>query len=118
MPSIDLLPIIKLLLPEVLVIYFDIVNHSSQEEELHLYFQERNELPNEYKKGEATSKGFYKEITIQDFPIRGKQVYLHVKRRRWQDNSMGSMVTRDWDLVAKGTRMTKEFATFLKQLHQ
>jgi hypothetical protein len=109
MPSIDLLPIIKLLLPEVLVIYFDIVNHSSQEEELHLYFQERNELPNEYKKGEATSKGFYKEITIQDFPIRGKQVYLHVKRRRWQDN---------WDLVAKGTRMTKEFATFLKQLHQ
>jgi transposase len=70
------------------------------------------------KKEKPLLRVFYKEITIQDFPIRGKQVYLHVKRRRWQDNSMGSMVTRDWDLVAKGTRMTKEFATFLKQLHQ
>jgi hypothetical protein len=37
---------------------------------------------------------------------------------RWQDNSTGSIVTRDWDLVAKGTRMTKDFATFLKQIHQ
>jgi len=117
MSSTDLLPIIKLLLPEVLVIYFDIVSHYSNEEELHFHFQECNELPGEYKKGEATSKGFYQEITIQDFPIRGKQVYLHVKRRRWQDNLTGSMVTRNWDLVANGTRMTKEFATFLKQIH-
>jgi transposase len=117
MPSIDLLPIANLLLPEVLVTYFDLVNHSSQTESLHLYFEEHNELPKEYKKGEAISKGFYKEVTIQDFPIRGKQVYLHVKRRRWQDNSTGSVVTRDWDLVAKGTRMTKEFATFLKQIN-
>ncbi len=118
MPSIDLLPIVKLLLPEVLVSYFDIVSHSSAVEELHFHFEERNELPSEYKKGQATSKGFYNEITIQDFPIRGKHVYLHVKRRRWQDNSTGSMVTRDWDLVAKGTRMTKEFATFLKQVYK
>jgi hypothetical protein len=117
MPSIDLLPIANLLLPEVLVTYFKLVSHSSQAEELHFYFTEHNELPKEYKKGEATSKGFYKEITIQDFPIRGKQVYLHVKRRRWQDNSTGSMVTRNWDLVAKGTRMTKEFAIFLKQIY-
>ena len=75
------------------------------------------DLPREYKKGQATSKGFYNEITIQDFPIRGKQVYLHIKRRRWLNNSTGSIVTRDWDLVAKGTRMTNEFATFLKQIH-
>lgn len=118
MSSINLSPILGLLLPEVLVSYFELVSHRSEGEELHFYFKEHNELPKEYKKGEATSKGFYAEITIQDFPLRGKQVYLHVKRRRWQDNSTGSIVTRDWDLVAKGTRMTKDFATFLKQVHQ
>jgi len=117
MSQIDLYPIANLLLPEVLVKYFDLTSHKTQLEELHFYFQERNDLPVEYKRGKATSKGFYKEITIQDFPIRGKQVYLHVKRRRWQDNTTGSIVTRDWDLVAKGTRMTKEFATFLKQIY-
>ncbi len=118
MLSMNLLPISNLFLPEVLVSYFELVSHDSDAEELHFYFREYNELPQEYKKGEATSKGFYAEITIQDFPLRGKQVYLHIKRRRWQDNSTGSIVTRDWDLVAKGTRMTKDFATFLKQIHQ
>lgn len=29
------------------------------------------------------SKGFLLGITIQDFPIRDKRVFLHIKRRRW-----------------------------------
>ena len=33
------------------------------------------------------------------------------------DKHSKKIVTRDWDLVAKGTRMTKEFASFLKQIH-
>ena len=27
--------------------------------------------------------GFTDEKVIQDFPLRGKPVYLHVRRRRW-----------------------------------
>jgi hypothetical protein len=114
MSELNLFPIANLLLPEVLVAYFDLTNHTLSEDELHFYFQESNILPQEYKQGEVTSKGFHKEVTIQDFPLRGRQVYLHVKRRRWQDNNTGSVVSRNWNLVAKGTRMTKEFADFLK----
>ena len=117
MSTIDLLPIAKLLLPEVLVSYFKLTHHKIKAEELHFHFEEYNELPQEYKQGEALSKGFYSEVTIQDFPIRGRRVYLHVKRRRWQDKKSGKILTRDWDLVAKGTRMTKEFADFLKQIN-
>jgi len=64
------------------------------------------------------SHGFHKEVTIQDFPIRGKQVYLHVKRRRWLNKTSKEVVQRDWNLVAQGTRMTIEFAAFLKVLNQ
>jgi len=117
MSTIDLLPIAKLLLPNVLVEYFELTTHKLEHEVLHFYFAEYNILPAEYKKGEATSKGFYPEITVQDFPLRGKQVYLHIKRRRWQDKQSNQIVMRDWDLVAKGTRMTNEFATFLKQIN-
>lgn len=117
MSTIDLLPIAQLLLPEVLVKYFKLSTHKLEEEQLHFYFEEYNTIPAEYKQGNAISKGFYPEITIQDFPIRGKQVYLHIKRRRWQDKASKEIVMRDWDLVAKGTRMTKDFATFLKQIH-
>jgi hypothetical protein len=116
MSTIDLLPIAKLLLPEVLVKYFELTTHELEHGTLHFYFEEYNILPEEYKKGEATSKGFYPEIKVQDFPLRGKQVYLHIKRRRWQDKDSKQIVTRNWDLVAKGTRMTKEFSSFLKQI--
>ena len=118
MSSIDLLPIAKLLLPDVLVEYFELTTHKLESGTLHFYFSEYNILPEEYKKEEATSKGFYPEITVQDFPLRGKQVYLHIKRRRWQHKASKQTVMRDWDLVAKGTRMTNEFASFLKQIYQ
>jgi len=32
---------------------------------------------------------FFPEIEVQDFPIRGKAVYLRVKRRRWEDPETG-----------------------------
>jgi len=35
------------------------------------------------------SKGFFPEIEVQDFPIRGKAVYLRVRRRRWEDPETG-----------------------------
>ena len=60
--------------------------------------------------------GFHKETTIQDFPLRGKTVFLHIKRRRWLDKQDKKVIQRDWNFVAQGTRMTSEFAAFLKQI--
>ncbi|WP_442319953.1 ISAon1 family transposase N-terminal region protein [Chitinophaga terrae (ex Kim and Jung 2007)] len=41
---------------------------------------------------------------------------LHAKRRRWEVLEDGQIITRDWEIVKKGTRMTPEFAAFLKEL--
>jgi hypothetical protein len=60
------------------------------------------------------SKGFYPQVSVQDFPIRGQKVLLLVKRRRWENQTTKDIVSRDWNLVQKGTRMTAEFAAFLK----
>ena len=68
------------------------------------------------------SKGFLDEITIQNFPLRGKFVYLHIKRRRWRNKTNGEIVivpiAIGRQLVAKGTRMTQEFAAFLKEINR
>ncbi|MGL5262175.1 MAG: ISAon1 family transposase N-terminal region protein, partial [Bacteroides sp.] len=40
------------------------------------------------------------------------------KRRRWLNKSTGQLVQRDWSLVAKGTRLTAEFASFLKEINR
>jgi len=113
--SID---VIKLLLPEVLVNYFKLTKHELKQGELHFYFTELNTVPQEFKAIKLSSKGFFPEATVQDFPIRGKNVFLHIIRRRWINESTKKIVIRDWQLVAKGTRITSEFATFLKQISQ
>lgn len=51
---------------------------------------------------------------IKDFPIRGHKVTLHIKRRRWTVVASGTIITRDWNLVRDGARMTTEFGLFLK----
>ena len=114
-PYIDIL---KVLLPELLITHFDITKHTTDKDVLHLYFEEKKDIPKEFSSGMIISHGFHKEVTIQDFPIRGKKVYLHIKRRRWLNKTTKEVVQRNWDLVAQGTRMTVEFAAFLKVLGQ
>ena len=106
------------MLPDFLADHFEVVSSINTEEILHLYFEEKSKPPEEFNSFELVSKGFMGEITIQDFPLRGKYVYLHIKRRRWTNKSTGEIIKRDWSLVAKGTRMTQEFAAFLKEINR
>ena len=110
------LTLIKLLLPEELFDYFDLVNLEVKDNQVHAYLEELDIKPIEYKDEKLTSKGFHSPVLIQDFPIRRKSFFLHIRRRRWLIESSGRVVSRDWDTVAKGTRLTKDFATFLKGL--
>jgi hypothetical protein len=113
--SLNLL--IDLVLPEGVKKYFEVVKHESDIDNLHLYLDELNIIPEEYKEDKLESKGFYDSVTIQDFPIRGRNVFLHIRRRRWINHSKEKkIISRDWNLVANGTRITKDFADFLKQI--
>ncbi|WP_366182372.1 transposase [Flavobacterium ovatum] len=110
--------ILKLLLPEIIINYFELTSYKKENEALHLYLKEINSLPKEYRQNKLSSKGFFDEITVQDFPIRGHKVYLHITRRRWLNEDTGKVVFRDWNLVADGTRVTQEFASFLKEINR
>ena len=110
--------LLKMILPESICEYFELtkLNKDDQKEVMDLYLQEINKIPQEYSNHKLTSKGFFDEVTIQDFPLRGYKVFLHVKRRRWLNEDTGQVVFRNWDVIAKGTRITKDFAAFLKEI--
>ena len=112
------LDLLKLILPEFLITHFDLIKNTKNGEIMHLYFEEQNTPPKEAHNRSLIAHGFHKEATIQDFPLRGNRVYLHVKRRRWLDKATKEVVQRDWSLVAQGTRMTNEFAAFLKEINR
>ena len=107
---------LSLFLPSGILDYFTLVNHVSQDTCFILYLEEKATIPAEYSDLHLHSKGFLPEIEVQDFPIRGKAVYLRIKRRRWENPSTGQTYSRDWSLVATGTRITAEFGAFLKEL--
>jgi hypothetical protein len=110
------LTLASFVLPTGVLDYFTITKVMKSAAGLMIYLDENNLIPQEYIKDKVISKGFYEESSIQDFPIRGKAVYLYVRRRRWFNESTGDYICRDWNLVAKGTRMTQEFASFLKAI--
>ncbi|WP_368106087.1 ISAon1 family transposase [Bacteroides xylanisolvens] len=97
--TIDPVASLSLFLPSGILDYFTLVNHVSQDTCFILYLEEKATIPSEYSDLHLHSKGFLPEIEVQDFPIRGKAVYLRIKRRRWEDPSTGQTYSRDWSLV-------------------
>ena len=78
------------LFPGELMEYFSIshyeilCNVEIKQEYLLIEFEEKNELPNGYSRADYESKGFMESKLIQDFPLRGRAVYLRIKKRRWR----------------------------------
>ena len=107
--------LIEFLLPAGILEYFDLIKTTQSPNGLHIYLEERNLPPVEYKDVKLHSKGLMDEVRVQDFPIRGQKVTLVIKRRRWEVVDTGQTVSRNWNLVADGTRITREFGLFLKE---
>ncbi|MFY0600473.1 MAG: transposase family protein, partial [Cyclobacteriaceae bacterium] len=95
--------IISLFLPEGILNYFEVTSVKKTEEGYWLSLTERDLHPTEFLGHKLSSHGFYEEVTVKDFPIRGKACYLKIKRRRWLNESLSKVVSRDWELVATGT---------------
>ena len=105
--------LLDLILPGDVLAFFEVVKESTTSDQIDIYLDEKNIPPHEYGGQGVLSKGFTGTTRIQDFPLRGRSVYLHVRRRKWQLPS-GEVVSNKFSLSADGTRYSKEFASFLK----
>jgi len=108
--------LVQSFLPEGILTYFDLTDLEKEGEHLRLYLREKDMVPEVYKDIPHRSNGFMEEIKVKDFPIRDLFVTLHIKRRRWLLKEENKKVSRDWNLVSPGTRMTSEFSAFLKEV--
>lgn len=109
---------IKHFLPKGLLDIFDITSAEQHPKFFSIHLDEKNIVPAQFKADEYESKGFYKAKMIQDFPIRGKAVYLYIKRRRWRKKDTGEIIQNDFTIIATGTKLTQELADFLKYTSQ
>lgn len=113
--------LLSYLLPKDLLEHFEITNIKelgdiqTKKDCFYIYLDEKNQLPSEYDSTDYESKGFYERTYIQDFPIRGKAVYLAIRRRRWRNKLDKSLeVKSDYSFIAEGSKLTVELSDFLK----
>lgn len=111
--------VLQLFLPDETLKWFDLVAGNKKDTEIHIVLEEKNNppLPPWYTNQKIKSKGF-REITITDFPIRGRTAHLTFRRRTWEiEKEPGHTLRlkRDIKLTACGTTLEKEFGDFLKE---
>ncbi|WP_374166491.1 hypothetical protein [Arcticibacter sp. MXS-1] len=66
--------LLPLIIPEGVSDYFQLTDHKKDTTGIHIYLEEINSIPVEYKTNKLLSKGFFDEVILQDFPIRGQEV--------------------------------------------
>ena len=98
--------LLSMILPAEVFEYFELRSIEECEKAYHIYLDEKHRYPEGYDCLSLTSKGFREEVVIQDFPIR----------RKWLVESTGEVISNSFDIAAKGTRYSDEFAAFLKEL--
>lgn len=115
MEANQLYTLAPIVLPSVVLTYFNIVNIESTSTEIFIHLDERisDSLKDDIH---FESKGFMDSVRVTDFPIRDHKVILVIRRRCWTDIRTGKSfsIPLDLDVTAKGFRYSKEFADFLK----
>ena len=108
------------ILPNFILDHFDIVNFkqlgdvSTKKMIFEIHLDEKNCIRSRENVDDYESKGFLPTSRVQDFPIRGKAVYLMIRKRRWRNKTTRREISNDYSYVAKGAKLTAEIADFLK----
>ena len=94
--------------------FLDLGNIADKTMIFEIQLEENNKILGDLDQSLYESKGFT-EAVLQDFPIRGRAVFLRFKRRRWRLKSDPSQIVRnDFSFVAVGSGFTQELSVFLK----
>ncbi len=110
--------ILDCFLPEELVENFDVTDIVKTETTLNIYMSEKNIQPPHDSTIVMSPNGFTEYSVFTDFPVRRRLVTIHARKRRWiaEDIKTKQKTTfsKEYSFVAEGTRISKNFATFLK----
>jgi len=107
----------RMIVPEEILAHFEIESVEEKEEELLISLVEKgSSLPN--KDIDLVLNGYFNPLEITSFPVMGKQCYLRLKRRKWKSKHSDDtkIYSNTYEFTAEGTKATKKFGTFLKDI--
>ena len=107
--------VLELIFPKGVFEWFDLVDGTISGEDIQITLEEKDNPPTEKNENQKIIARRFHDITITDFPIRGKRTLLTFRRRYWKIAGQKEYLKRDLKLAFPGTQLEKEFADFLKE---
>ena len=103
-------------LPEGMDKLFDMVDFERTEQSYNIWLDEKKQRSKEHcRNPKIVARGYTEYFTIQDYPMRGRPVYLHMRKNKWWDKQTGEIFSYSLELPnEEGTRLSAEFVSFLK----
>jgi hypothetical protein len=105
--------ILELILPKGVLDWFVLTNGTANNEDIQITLEEKDDPPITDNQKIIARK--FHDITITDFPIRGRRTLLTFRRRYWKIEGQEKYLKREIALSFPGTQLEKEFADFLKE---
>jgi len=105
--------IFELIFPKGVFEWFELKEGTSDENNARIVFEEKD-IPPIMENQKIIARKFH-DITITDFPLRGKRTLLTFRRRYWKIEGQKEYLKRDMKLNFPGTQLEHEFAAFLKE---
>jgi len=107
--------VLELIFPKDVFGWFDITGGTVDGEDIKITLEERDNPPIEENKKQKIIARKFHDITITDFPIRGRRTLLTFRRRYWKVEGQKEYLKRNIPLSFPGTQLEHEFADFLKE---
>lgn len=103
-------------LPQGLEELFEIVRFERTEQSYNIWLDEKKERSEEDRRNpNIVARGYTDYVVIQDYPMRGRPVYLHMRKNKWWNKQTNEVFSYDLELPNEtGTRLSAEFVSFLK----
>jgi hypothetical protein len=108
--------IFDLIFPQGTSEWFELTEGRSDENNVYITLEEKDIPPlSKTNKNKKIIARKFHNITITDFPLRGKRTQLIIRRRYWKIEGEKEYLKRDIQLAFPGTQLEIEFANFLKE---
>ena len=105
--------VLELIFPKGVFEWFDLADGTVNGEDVSITLEEKDNPP--IKENQKVIARKFHNITITDFPLRGKRTLLTFRRRYWKIEGQKEYLKRDISLSFPGTQLEREFAAFLKE---
>lgn len=103
-------------LPQGLDELFEIVGFERTDQAYNIWLDEKKERSEEDRRNpNIVARGYTEYVVIQDYPLRGRPVYLHMRKNKWWNKQSNEIFSYNLELPNEdGTRLSAEFVSFLK----